>query len=147
MVQSVCDYHQTLDPDRFCFRPDVVARYAHWLPARASDPNSILLLAHVGEVAAGFLIGEVLDEIPIYRIKQYGFIHDLWVEPNFRRSGLGRALVAKAVRHFAALGIEQIRGDTAEANPAARAMLGPLGFITSTRQVLLSLSPTAAAIS
>jgi len=145
MVQAVCDYHQTLDPNRFGFRPDVIARYATWLPQRASDSNSVLLLAQAGEAAAGFLVGEVLDEIPIYRIKQYGFIHDLWVEPHFRRNGLGRALIAESVRRFAAMGVQQVRGDTAEANPPARAMFSQLGFVTSTRQVLLSIGTTAAA--
>ena len=140
MVQSVCDYHQALDPAKFGFLPDVTARYASWLPRRATDPNSVLLLAQVGDTPAGFFVGEVLDEIPIYCLKRYGFIHDLWVEPQFRRSGIGRALVADAIRRFTAMGVSQIRGDTAEANSAARTMLTTLGFVTSTREVLLSLS-------
>ena len=32
----------------------------------------------------GFLIATVEREIPIYRLHEFGFIHDLWVEPEYR---------------------------------------------------------------
>jgi ribosomal protein S18 acetylase RimI-like enzyme len=141
MVKAICAYHESLDADKFGFLPDVVQRYERWLPQRATEPHSVLLIAEVDTVPAGFLVGEVLDEIPIYRITRYGFIHDFWVEPAFRRRGIGRMLVQDAVERFAAMGIAQVRGDTAEANPEARSTLEKLGFRPSTREMLLMLRP------
>lgn len=140
MVGAVCAYHESLDADKFGFLPDVVQRYAQWLPTRATDPQSVLLIAEFQGQPAGFLVGEVLDEIPIYRITRYGFIHDLWVEPACRRQGIGKALVHQAIRQFASMGVCQVRGDTADANPQARSTLQRLGFRPSTREMLLVLS-------
>jgi ribosomal protein S18 acetylase RimI-like enzyme len=141
MVKAICAYHESLDSDKFGFLPDVVERYERWLPQRATDPHSVLLIAEVDTVPAGFLVGEVLDEIPIYRITRYGFIHDFWVEPAFRRRGIGRMLVRDAVERFTAMGVAQVRGDTAEANPEARSTLEKLGFRPSTLEMLLTLRP------
>jgi ribosomal protein S18 acetylase RimI-like enzyme len=37
--------------------------------------------------------GLVEREIPIYHLKKFGFIHDLWVEPEFRHAGIARQMV------------------------------------------------------
>jgi GNAT superfamily N-acetyltransferase len=136
MVQAVCDFHRALEPARYDFVPDIAARYASWLPKRAQDPASVFLVGEVDGLVSGFLVGEVLDEIPIYTVKKYGFIHDLWVEPRARRAGLGRALVAEAVKRFDAMGVTQVRGDTAWGNEGARRLVAALGFAPSTVQVI-----------
>ncbi|MFT3684244.1 MAG: GNAT family N-acetyltransferase [Phycisphaerales bacterium] len=143
MVQAVCDFHRNLEPARYDFLPDIAARYASWLPKRATDPRSVFLVAEIENGLAGFLVGEVLDEIPIFTLKQYGFIHDLWVEPAVRKQGLGRALVAEAVNRFAAMGVTQVRGDTAADNDRARSLIAPLGFVPTTVQVLKVLDAPA----
>lgn len=136
MVQSVCDFHRRLEPHRYDFLPDIAQRYATWLPRRAADPQSVFLIAELEGVTSGFLVGEVLDEIPIFTIKRYGFIHDLWVEPRARRHGLGRMLVSEAVARFRSMGVTQVRGDTAAANNNARTLVAGLGFVPTTVQVL-----------
>ncbi len=138
MVQAVCDYHRTLEPERYGFVADVTVRYTSWLSDRAADPASVFLVAEdTGtESLVGFIVGETLDEIPIFTVKRYGFLHDLWVEPSCRRRGVGRQLVAEAVARFAAKGVPQVRGDTAWANTASRSMLAHLGFAPTTVQVL-----------
>lgn len=140
MVQAVCDFHRELEPARYDFVPDIALRYASWLPRRAVDPQSVFLVAEdPGSELLGFIVGEVLDEIPIYTVKRYGFIHDLWTQPAARRRGVGRALVAGAVDRFQQLGVPQVRGDTAAANDTARALVAQLGFAATTLQVLKTL--------
>lgn len=141
MVQAVCDFHRTLEPARYDFLPDIVDRYKSWLPKRAADPNSVFFVAQENDSTAllGFIVGEVLDEIPIFTIKRYGFIHDLWTEPAARRRGVGRALVEAALARFATMDITQVRGDTAAANDAARALITSLGFTPTTVQMLKTL--------
>src|SRR4051812_41291154 len=88
MVRAVCAFHEQLDPAKYSFRGDPGAMYDDWLRKRATDPKSVFLVADAGPDAedsmrrklVGFIVGTVTDEIPIYRIKRYGFLHDLWVE-------------------------------------------------------------------
>ncbi|MCG3123206.1 MAG: Mycothiol acetyltransferase [Phycisphaerales bacterium] len=139
MIRAICSLHEAWDAARYGMLDDVVARYERWLPQRARDPRSVFLVAESQDHLTGFLVGEVLDNIPIYRVREYGFIHDMWVDPAARRSGTGRALLAAAIQRFKDIGVEQIRLETALANDAARKLFESCGFRTSTIDMLLSL--------
>ncbi len=136
MVAAICALHESWDPDKYPFLPDIVERYEHWLPLRAQDPRSVFLIAELSKAPAGYLIATIEDEIPIYRLKQFGFIHDMWVEPAHRGQGLARHLVDAAVARFAELGITQVRLDTAAANEIARRLFASCGFRVSTTEML-----------
>ena len=45
MIRALCALHQSWDPDRYDFLPDIIARYEYWLPLRAADPRSVFLVA------------------------------------------------------------------------------------------------------
>ncbi|GMV27739.1 MAG: hypothetical protein AMXMBFR58_37700 [Phycisphaerae bacterium] len=139
MIRAICSLHEAWDAARYGMLDDVVARYERWLPQRARDPRSVFLVAESQDHLTGFLVGEVLDNIPIYRVREYGFIHDMWVDPAARRSGTGRALLAAAIQRFKDIGVGQIRLETALANHAARKLFESCGFRTSTIDMLLSL--------
>ena len=146
MVRAICELHAAMDPDRFGFRPDIVERYARWLPERAADPRSVFLVAETDASAAparivGYLVGTVEPEIPIYWIPESGWIHDVWVDPSFRARGAARALVHAAVQRFRGIGVARLRLETARANDAARAVFASCGFRHSTTEMLLSLTP------
>ena len=145
MVQRICAMHQSWDPAKYGFRDRPEEMYRNWLAERAVDPRSVFLvvphpLAATDQLVA-FLIATVEREIPIYRLTEYGFIHDLWVEPEYRHEGLGRQLVMLAIERFAAIGGKQIRLDTAAANDAARNLFKACGFRLSTMEMLMELPP------
>jgi len=135
MVRALCDQHEAWDPARFNFVPDIEARYARWLPLRAADPDSVLLIAAQAE-PLGFLVGEILDDIPIFNTARYGFIHDVFVRPDARKQGIAAALVQAAVAQFNARGIRQVRLDTACQNESARKVFASVGFRSSIVQML-----------
>lgn len=141
MVAQICAMHEAMDPDKYGFLPDIVERYRSWLPVRAQDPRSVLLVAEDSTRAAGFIIGTVEKEIPIYRVKEFGFIHDMWVEPEFRGRGAGRLLALEAVERFRAMGVTQVRLDTASANAGARRLFASCGFRESATEMLVVLDP------
>jgi ribosomal protein S18 acetylase RimI-like enzyme len=138
LVRALCDLHARHDPERFAVVPDVLDRYAHWLPERASDSRSVFLVA-TAEAAdtpantpagtvVGFLVGTIEPEVPIFWIPACGWIHDIYVDPAHRRRGLARALVRDAAARFAALGVKQLRLHTAMFNDQARAAFAGEGF-------------------
>lgn len=140
MVSRVCAMHEELDPAKYGFRPGVAEKYRSWLTARADDARSVFLVGEREEgKLIGFLIGTVEREMSIYRLEEFGFVHDLWVEEEYRHEGVGRQLVMEAVERFTRLGVKQIRLDVATANPAARALFETCGFRASVTEMLLGL--------
>ena len=139
MVREIAAMHEKLDPAKYTFRSDPGEMYRDWLRSRATDPHSVFLVADVGTKLAGFLVGTVQDEIPIYRVEQIGFIHDLWVEEDYRHEGIGRQLVTMAIEKFRDTGVKQIRCDTAWANEIARELFKTCGFRPSTVEMLIEL--------
>jgi ribosomal protein S18 acetylase RimI-like enzyme len=140
MVAKICAFHEAWDPAKYSFLPGTPERYRHWLTTRAGDERSVFLVADANPKLVGFLIGTVENEIPIYRLKQYGFIHDLWVDEDYRHEGVGRQLVMMAVERFKAMGMEQVRLDTAFPNDVARKLFASCGFRPSTTEMLLQLT-------
>ncbi len=129
MVGALCDLHARADPDRFQVRPDVLQRYADWLPVRATDPRSVFLVAEDQHAAlVAFLVGTIEPEVPIFWIPECGWIHDVWVEPRARRMGLARQLADHAAERFRALDVGQVRLHTGSFNATARQAFEAAGF-------------------
>jgi ribosomal protein S18 acetylase RimI-like enzyme len=148
MVRAICDMHARMDPDRYGFLPDVVDRYERWLPQRAADPRSVFLVAEADPAPdltdapaaiVGFLVASVEKNIPIYTLSEFGFIHDVWVDPAHRARGHASSLVDDALARFRAMGITQVRLETAAANDSARRLFASRGFRTGTIDMLRTL--------
>jgi ribosomal protein S18 acetylase RimI-like enzyme len=139
MVQRLAELHRTWDAAKYPYKPDVGEMYRSWLGARVSDPRSVFLVALREGTPIGFLIGTVEREIPIYTLTEYGFIHDLWIEPGYRNEGIARQMVMLAIERFSAIGVRQVRLDTASGNEAARALFTACGFRPSTVEMLIEL--------
>lgn len=130
LVRALCDLHEAADPERFRVVPDVIERYAHWLPERANDPRSVFLVAEQpsGRGVAGFTVCTIEPEVPIFWVPECGWVHDVYVIPEARRLGVARALVREVCTRFKALGVKQVRLHTATFNDAARAAFAREGF-------------------
>jgi RimJ/RimL family protein N-acetyltransferase len=139
MVAAIAALHEQWDPAKFGYKEHPEQMYRNWLTARASDPRSVFLVADQGDKPVGFLVATVEKEIPIYRLTEFGFIHDIWVEPNYRNEGLARQLVILAIEKFRELGMKQVRGDTAAANEPARSLLHSCGMRPSITEMLIEI--------
>lgn len=139
MVRKIAAMHERLDPAKYTFRSDPGEMYRGWLASRAGDPRSVLLVADTGHRIVGFLVGAVESEIPIYAVREMGFIHDLWVEEDYRHEGIGRQLVSLAVERFRQIGVTQVRCDTAWQNDAARNLMKSVGFRPSIVEMLIEV--------
>src|SRR2546421_10025627 len=130
MVEKLCKLHESWDPAKYSFLPNVPQMYDHWLRERAGHGRSVFLVAETArpQKIVGFVIGTVEREIPIYRLKEYGFLHDLWVEPEYRNEGVARQMVTLAVERFRGMGVPQVRLDAAYGHEAARRLFAACGF-------------------
>src|SRR5258706_6491712 len=143
MVRKLCELHRGWDPAKYDFVEGIEEMYRGWLTARASDPRAVFLVAdRAGRGPVGFLIGTVEREIPIYRLKEYGFIHDLWVEEDYRHEGVARQLVMRAVERFGEIGVAEAQLDTAGHNEVARRLFERCGFRVSVVEMLTEISKT-----
>lgn len=147
MVTKICALHEAWDSAKYGFLPNPAQRYERWLAQQATSDRSVFLVAaheasepEQAERLVAFLVATIETEIPIYRLKEFGFIHDLWVEPDYRQLGLGRQLVERTLQDFQHKGIQQIRLDTAIANEAARRLFQVCGFRLSTIELLAELN-------
>jgi ribosomal protein S18 acetylase RimI-like enzyme len=141
MVGKICALHETWDAAKYGFLPNPAQRYEGWLGKLVKSDRSIFLVAEEesNQKIAGFLVATIDQEIPIYRLKEFAFIHDLWVEPEYRRSGVARQLVMESVAQLKKMGVKQIRLDTAANNDAARKLFSECGFRPSTVEMLIEL--------
>lgn len=146
LIAKICALHQSWDPAKYGFLPDPEVRYESWLNRLIHNQRDLCLVAEDDDrptpnhpKLAGFLIATIEREVPIYTLKEFGFIHDLWVEADYRRTGIARQMVMQTLNHFAHLGIQQLRLDTAMANEAARSLFISCGFRPSVVELLIEL--------
>lgn len=140
MVAKICALHDAWDSAKYGFLPHPEQRYQNWLGKLTNSDSSAFLVAEDEENLVGFLVATVEREIPIYRLKEFAFIHDIWVEPDYRQRGVARQMVILAVEIFQKMDIHQIRLDTAAINEAARRLFASCGFRISTIEMLMELS-------
>jgi ribosomal protein S18 acetylase RimI-like enzyme len=125
--------------------------YQRWLTERAKDHRSVFLVAEPGDriadspgpanSLAGFLVASVEKEIPIYLLREFGLIHDLWIEEQYRNEGIARQMVTLAIERFEQIGITQVRLYAAWGNVPARTLFERCGFRPSSMEMLLDLEP------
>jgi ribosomal protein S18 acetylase RimI-like enzyme len=139
MVAKIAALHEAWDPAKYGYKSNVAEIYRTWMATRAGDPRSVFLVAQRDQRLVGFLIGTLEREIPIYRLDAYGFIHDVWVEPEYRNEGIARQMTMLSIEKFREMGAKQIRLDTAAPNEAARALFASCGFRPSTTEMLLEI--------
>jgi ribosomal protein S18 acetylase RimI-like enzyme len=78
-----------------------------------------------GRLAGYMILGEIT---PIFSPHPVGFVYDIWVAPDRRRSGLGRFLVEEAERWAHAKGYAKIKLEVGSANAPAQALYRGAGF-------------------
>ncbi|BAB75916.1 N-acetyltransferase family protein [Anabaena sp. FACHB-709] len=139
MVANICALHESWDAAKYGFLPQPEKRYERWLTRLADQERSVFLVAENQGQLVAFVAATVEQEIPIYRTKEFGFIHDIWVEPEYRQQGIARQLVEITIERCRQMGVAQIRLDTAAINKAARKFFKSCGFRLSTMEMLITL--------
>jgi len=93
-----------------------------------NDPNGLLLVAESEGRLVGFVHGSVLKRPPCFVIPQQGQIWDLFVSEPFRRQGVARELVDRAMSFFREKGMTFVDIRITTRNEAALAFWRRMGI-------------------
>lgn len=140
LVRKICELHERWDSARFRTIENPELQYENWLKDRATDPRSVFLVAAHDNKIVGYVVCTIEKEIPIYWMPECGWIHDLWIEPDYRNEGWGRQMTLLVIERFKALGVRQIRLQTAANNETARHLFQSCGFRACCIEMLRELS-------
>lgn len=94
----------------------------------ASSGHSFLFVAEIGERTVGFISGELREGSPTFRPKTWASVDDVFVEPEHRNLGVGRALIESVGGWARERGADGISLQVAAANGRARKFYEEMGF-------------------
>jgi RimJ/RimL family protein N-acetyltransferase len=140
MVAKICALHESWDSAKYGFLTHPEQHYEKWLTRLVNNDRSVFLVCEKEGQMVAFLVATIEQEIPIYRLQEFAFIHDIWVEPEHRQNGIAQQMVMRTVERFSEMGVKQIRLDTANANQASRRLFASCGFRISTIEMLIEFS-------
>ena len=86
---------------------------------RISDSNGIVLLAMVDYKVVGYLCGIAYPQVPTYRIANTSALENMLVLNEYRRKGIGQALVDEFLKELKNRNIKQVRVDVYTKNQDA----------------------------
>ncbi len=94
----------------------------------ANSGYSFLFVAAAGDRTVGFISGELRQGSPTFLPKTWASVDDVFVEPEFRNRGMGRALLQSVKSWAQEKGADGISLQVAAANSRGRKFYDELGF-------------------
>lgn len=131
-------FHEAYDA-RFRFAADAPKDFQNHLTATLRSRAACVLVAQATDRVIGYIMGEIQTRKPIYPAGKYAFISDICVTEEYRRSGVGRALVQSLMEWFQQQGVTAVELFVAEANPVSLAFWQAMGFKDYLRMLRLDL--------
>jgi ribosomal protein S18 acetylase RimI-like enzyme len=128
MWQALVAHHRALDADLPEATPMGALRYARRIADQLENPHAAVYVAQRGDHMLGYSVGLIVDMAPdMFVQERSGFLADIYVEPNARGQGIGRALVQHMTAFFQANGVQYVEWHAAARNVAARQFWQRLG--------------------
>lgn len=119
--------HAAYDPV-YDVSPGAEGTMRRFLAEMASGSNSFLFVAVSGDEIVGFISGELREGSPTFRSKTWASVDDVFVEPDHRSLGVGRALLGSVISWAGQKGANGVSLQVAAANGRARKFYEELGF-------------------
>jgi ribosomal protein S18 acetylase RimI-like enzyme len=121
--------HHDFDPRRFIAPlPPLRERYGQFLVSQIARPGIVVLVAECEGAVVGYAFGAMEGSDYMALRGPAGVLHDLVVDPEHRRQGVGTALLEAALGALKELGAPRVLLFTAEKNHGAQAMFAGAGF-------------------
>jgi ribosomal protein S18 acetylase RimI-like enzyme len=123
------EVHHAFDAQRFLPpRVGLPSDYAGYLGRQMDDPDVVMLVADDGGEVVGYAYG-ALDGYDYMALRgPAGLLHDIIVDPGYRRRGVGRRLLEAVIENMTARGAPRLVLSTAARNEAAQRLFASVGF-------------------
>lgn len=138
--EQLVTYHRTLDPALPRASENGADLYARRIRDKVGDSHTRTFVAESNGRIIGFVLGVIVDLVPeMFASETGGFLADIYVEPNYRRSGVGRALVKALSDWFQSRGVDYLELYVANSNTEGRAFWAALGGRDMMRRIRVPL--------
>ena len=124
---AITHHHAHLDP-LFRMRAGAEDELRELLSAMLRDRDAVILVYEQDGDLPGMCIVRIDHAPPILEEVQRAEITDLGVRDDLRRRGIGRALVAEAMRWIRASGVQRVEVQVAHGNAEGQAFWRACGF-------------------
>ena len=124
---ALVDHHAPLDSHYRGVR-DVEAAWRDRLARLVCAPDAAVFVQETDGRIAGFVVIETAEVAPVFRESPRAEITDLFVRPEVRRGGIGRARVDAAIAWLVEFGVRRVEVRVLRANPEGQAFWRALGF-------------------
>ncbi|KAA2244047.1 GNAT family N-acetyltransferase [Salinarimonas soli] len=126
---SLVALHHEFDPSRFIAPGRGTERgYGRFLAEELRRPGVVVLVAERAGMVAGYAYAAVEGQDWMSLRGPAGVIHDIVVDPEHRRQGVGAALLAATIDALSAQGAPRFVLSTAARNESARRFFAAAGF-------------------
>jgi GNAT superfamily N-acetyltransferase len=138
------NFERALDP-RMPSGEDIADVYIPDMLKRCRECNGTVLVAEVDNEVAGYvtIMAKVSSEEIGAGDLEFGLVTDIVVMPGYRRTGLGKDLLAAAETYAKANGVKWLRIGALATNHAAIAMYSSMGFSGLYAELEKDLTETA----
>ncbi len=114
--------HHEFDPERFfAATPQTEQGYGGFLGSQLKDPDVAVFVAEAGGEVVGYTYAGVEGFDYMSLRGPAGVLHDIVVDPTWRRSGVGRQLLDHALAFLKSHNVPRVVLSTATRNEAASA--------------------------
>ena len=129
LYRQLMGLHESLDPRLTLDWAGIEAFRDYANSVLGSEYDRILVAeAPDGAGLAGFIMGRLAQNPPMFRQPYYGYITDTCVDERWRRRGVGRALFEAMRAWFREQGLLTMQVNVAARNPTSQAFWRALGF-------------------
>ena len=137
---SLLRLHYSFDPQRFMApRANVESGYAWFLGTQLDEDDAAVLVAEHHGAVVGYVYAALEPESWKELRDSAGFIHDVVVVPEARRTGVASALINAACDWLRSIGAPRVILGTAEKNDGAQRLFSCLGFRPTMREMTREL--------
>lgn len=128
MAGGLVRLHHGLDPKRFLLVEGVERGYARFFRSQLDDPDTILVVAEIGQRAVGYAYARLEPRDWNSLLDACGALHDIFVVESERRRGVAHRLLEEVAARLRARGAPRLVLSTAAGNEGAQRFFERHGF-------------------